>query len=75
MQAMFDDVPPDDGGLEGLAGERLGVVPGEADVATTAAIRPHVDDLVGLQPDAVVARLAGLPAAPAHPRASAARPA
>lgn len=64
MQAMLDDVRPDDGDLEGLADQRLGVVPGEASAAAAAATRPHLDDLVGLELDAVVPPMHGLAASP-----------
>jgi len=65
MQAGLDDVRPDDGDLEDLAGDRLGGVAGEASAAATASFRPHVDDLGWLEPDAIVPAMPRLTAATA----------
>lgn len=68
MQAMVDDVRPGDGDLEGLADQRPGVVARDSFAAASAPVGLDLDDLVGLQPDAVVAAMPRLPAAPAPRR-------
>lgn len=73
MPAMLDDMRPDDGDLDDLVDQRLGVVAFEGLAAATAAFGPGVDDLVGLEPDPFAPTMTGLPAplAPDGPRGGA----
>jgi len=65
---MLDDVRPADGDLEDLADDRIGIVPGEGLAAASAVFGLMDDDLVGLESDAIVPPMPGLPASPSSRR-------